>query len=101
MPCDPDHLRNQVLYPALDAAGIARSPREYGFHIFRHAAGSILHAVTGDLKQAQELLRHTRVSTTGDIYTHLTENVAKQATEILAREIICSPIVLCESEQIQ
>jgi integrase len=100
-PLDPDHLRNQVLYPAMDAAKIERSSREYGFHIFRHAAGSIVHAKTGDLKLAQKLLGHARISTTSDIYTHVPDEVAKTATEILAAEICCSQTVPKSSDLIQ
>lgn len=37
---------------------------------------------------AQELLGHTRISTTSDIYVHVPEKVAQEATEILAREIV-------------
>jgi integrase len=32
-PYDQDHLRNMVLYPALQRAGIDREPRSYGFHL--------------------------------------------------------------------
>jgi integrase len=87
MPYDPDSLRRSVLYPALDACKIERSNREHGFHIFRHTAGSIVHAQSRDLKLTQELLGHTRISTTSDIYVHVDEKVAEEATEILAREI--------------
>jgi len=37
-PLDPDHLRNQVLYPAMRRAKIKIKPREHGYHIFRHSA---------------------------------------------------------------
>jgi hypothetical protein len=50
----PDYLRKEVLYPALKKAGIERVDRTHGFHLFRHSAGSIIHAQTGDLKLAQE-----------------------------------------------
>jgi len=101
--CDPDHLRNQVLYPALQAAGIKRASRSHGFHLFRHSAGSIVHSLTRDLKQAQELLGHAHVSTTSDIYVHLDDEVAKETVEALARAIIpnCSLIVPQGSDQIQ
>jgi integrase len=86
-PYDADHLRRVVLYPAMDRCGISREKWSHGFHVFRHTAGSIVHAQTGDLKLAQELLGHSRLSTTSDIYIHMPENVAAKATEILAREI--------------
>jgi integrase len=69
-PYDQDHLRNMVLYPALERAGIKREPRSYGFHLFRHTAGSIVHELTSDLKLSQELLAHSHISTTADIYVH-------------------------------
>ena len=102
-PCDPDHLRNRVLYPALSATGINRASRSHGFHLFRHSAGSIVHSITRDLKQAQELLGHAHVSTTSDIYVHLDDEVAKETVEALARAIIpnCSLIVPQGSDQIQ
>jgi integrase len=86
-PYDADHLRRVVLYPAMDRCGVSREKWSHGFHVFRHTAGSIVHAQTGDLKLAQELLGHSRISTTSDIYIHMPENVAAKATEILAREI--------------
>jgi integrase len=100
-PYDPDHLRNVVLYPALERARIERSAREFGFHIFRHSAASIVHAETHDIKLAQELLGHARISTTSDIYVHVSEVVAEEAVKILAREVNWPLIVPQESEQIQ
>ena len=86
-PYDADRLRRVVLYPAMDRCGISRKKWSHGFYVFRHTAGSIVHALTGDLKLAQELLGHSRISTASDIYIHMPEDVAAKATEILAREI--------------
>lgn len=99
-PWDPDWLRKQVLYPALKAAGIQRTPHAYGFHLFRHSAGSIVHAVTRDLKLAQELLGPSRISTTSDIYVHLDDTMAGEATEALAAAIAPMMVVL-GSDKIQ
>lgn len=100
---DPDNLRHRALYPALEAVGIARQARTHGFHLFRHSAGSIVHALTRDLKAAQELLGHSRISTTSDIYVHLDKSVAEEATEALAKAIIpnCGLLVAQTSDQIQ
>jgi len=57
-------------YPALDAAKIERTKRGSGLHMFRHTAGSVVYAVTGDLKKAQEQLGHADIQTTGNIYVH-------------------------------
>lgn len=88
-PCDPDHLRNEVLYPAMDKAGIKRSPRTHGFHLFRHTAGSIVHRETGSVKLAQRQLGHSRMSTTADIYIHPDEEEARRAAEALVSAISC------------
>jgi len=40
-------------------------------HMFRHTAGSVVYAVTGDLKKAQEQLGHADIQTTGNIYVSL------------------------------
>jgi integrase len=71
-PYDPDDLRKRVLYPAMDKAGIERKvTRAYGFHLFRHSAGSQMHEVTGDLKQTQSFLGHSGIGITSDVYVHL------------------------------
>jgi len=77
------------LYPALKRAGLKREPRSYGFHLFRHTAGSIVHELTSDLKLSQELLAHSHISTTADIYVHgRREAEAGKATELLARHFV-------------
>src|SRR5215213_1455225 len=86
-PYDPDVIRESVLYPAMDRAGINRQERSHGFHIFRHTAGSIVHTATGNLKLIQEFLGHSRISTTSDIYVHVPETMTGQATEIMVKEI--------------
>jgi len=53
-PLDPDHLRREMLHPAMDRAGIMRGARTHGFHILRHTAASLLHERTHDLKGVQE-----------------------------------------------
>lgn len=86
-PLDLDHVRRDALYPALAAAGVKRGKWTHGFHLFRHSAATIVHAQTRDLKLTQQLLGHTRIGTTADIYTHV-EGPAEEATEALAREIL-------------
>jgi integrase len=86
-PYDPDVIRESVLYPAMNRAGIERQERRHGFHIFWHTAGSIVHAATGNLKLIQELLGYSRISTTSDIYVHVPETMTGQATAIMVKEI--------------
>lgn len=87
-PHDPDLFREQVLYPALKSAGIEVKPRMNGFHAFRHSAGSLLYEMTRDLQQVKELLGHSRIGTTSDIYLHVGEAVRGEATQALASMLI-------------
>jgi len=87
LPLDPDFLRKEVLYPAMDRVGIKRGLRTYGFHILRHTAASLLHERTHDLKGVQGFLRHSQIGTTSDIYVHKTATVAREASELLASEL--------------
>jgi len=84
---DPDHLRREVLYPAMDRAGIKRGDRTHGFHILRHTAASLLHEKTHDLKGVQQFLRHSQIGTTADIYVHQSPTVVRKASELLASEL--------------
>ena len=86
-PCDPDWVRENVLYPAMDRAAIDRGKRTHGFHIFRHTGGSIVRTVTGDMKLAQLQLGHSRMSTTSGIYVHTNEQDIQRAGEALAETI--------------
>ena len=67
-------LRFDTHYPAMDQAGICRQKGHYGFHIFRHTAGSIINAKTRDLKLVQETLGHSQIGITANVYVHLDEN---------------------------
>jgi integrase len=99
-PYDRDWVRESVLYPALDAAGIERKPRQHGFHLFRHTCGSILYGLTGDIRLAKDALAHSRISTTSDIYVH-TDEIPATVAEMVGREINCTLIAPQESELVQ
>ncbi len=86
-PLHPDVLRKDVLYPALDRLGIDRPARSAGFHTFRHSAGSIINAETGNLKIAQKILGHSNLSTTADIYTHTSAELEREGAVALERAI--------------
>jgi integrase len=92
----------RLLYEAMDGAGIKRVKGQYGFHIFRHTAGSQLYAKSRDLKLVQTTLGHADISTTSDIYVHLEDKVMSEGTEILAEEILgkCDLSVTQESEMV-
>jgi integrase len=100
-PLNATALRNH-LYKAMDGAGIERKRGQYGFHIFRHSAGTLLYEKSRDLKLVQGTLGHADISTTSDIYVHLDDKVLGEGTEILAGEILanCDLFVTHESKMV-
>lgn len=52
-------------------------------HDLRHTTAMILREQGVDLKTIQERLRHTRLSTTADLYTHESELVSREAADRL------------------
>ena len=57
----------KVLQPAARRAGIAK---RIGWHMFRHTYSSLLSEYGNDVRVVQELMRHAKISTTMEIYTH-------------------------------
>jgi integrase len=99
---DPDDLRKRVLYPAMDKAGIQRKvARSYGFHLFRHSAGSQMQEVTGDLKQTQGFLGHSSIGITSDVYVHLQPDSEVESMKKLEETFfgeLCSTVLKTEVE---
>ncbi|MGB9858951.1 MAG: tyrosine-type recombinase/integrase [Moorellaceae bacterium] len=53
---------------------------EASFHALRHTFATLLLEAGEDLKTVQELLRHTRIDVTADIYSHVTERLKRRAS---------------------
>jgi integrase len=54
-------------------------------HDLRHTAASLAYRATRDLKMVSELLGHSGIQITGDIYTSVFEKVDRDAAEAVAR----------------
>ncbi|MNJ74738.1 site-specific tyrosine recombinase XerC [compost metagenome] len=52
-------------------------------HGLRHTAGMLLRESGIDLKTIQERLRHTKLDTTANIYTHESEEINRAAADSL------------------
>lgn len=86
-PLNPDVLRKDVLYSALDRLGIPRVSGASGFHTFRHSAASFINAQTGNLKLAQKLLGHATIDMTTEVYTHTSVEAEPEAALAVERAI--------------
>ncbi len=90
-----DGLRRTVFYKAMDKAGIRLEKFNHGFHIFRHSAITMLYRLTGDLKRAQGLACHSRISTTADTYVHTSGTPMRSYTrETIVAEKFQAMVVL-------
>ena len=83
-----DYVRQRVLYPALERAGIAYRKGLVAFHMFRHSLGTHVYERWRDLKAVQELLGHANIQTTADIYVHPGTASIGQAVLPVAKEIL-------------
>jgi hypothetical protein len=68
--------------------------------LFRHTAGSIVHELTSDLRLSQELLVHSRISTTADFHVHENVHERREAKAEKATELVASQVVPVFSEEL-
>jgi integrase len=77
-PCDP---RNA--FRALRAAAAKAGLPHAWLHTLRHSAASVMLIRGVPLKVVSEILGHSSIAITGDIYGHVSPDVARQAMETL------------------
>jgi integrase len=53
------------------------------FHELRHSCGSLLLARGVDIKVIQEILGHSSIGVTGDVYAHVRLGLKRQAAEAM------------------
>jgi integrase len=78
-----DHLR-----PAAVKVGVVAPPRAFGFHTFRRTLASVLVANNYDPKLVQELLRHSNIKTTLDIYAQAITSAKLEAQGTFLTELL-------------
>ena len=80
-PLTAEAIRLLVAKHTTQATGQALNP-----HGLRHSAATLLYKMTGDRRAVQELLGHTRASTT-DIYLHRLDDRRAQLGDLLGAEL--------------
>jgi len=70
------------------AADAAQIGSDIGWHTFRHTYSSMLRHLGVDLKVQQELLRHTDIRTTMNVYTQAVSEQKRSAHSSVVRLVL-------------
>src|SRR5215204_2329505 len=76
---NPSNLRNRSFKPLLRRAGL----RQIRFHDLRHTCATLLLSKNINVKVVSEMLGHSSISVTLDIYSHLLPDIQEKAVEAL------------------
>ena len=85
-PRDADKLREDVLQPAADRAELGK----IGWHSLRHSYATALDVAGARMKVAQELMRHSSITTTMDVYTGTVERDKRDTAGRVATAVLGS-----------
>jgi integrase len=77
-PCDPRNAL-RALKVAAEAAGLSG----VGLHTLRHSAASVRLTNGVPLKVVSDLLGHSGISVTADVYGHVSPDVSRTAVDVL------------------
>jgi site-specific recombinase XerD len=81
------------------AATAAKIQGKVGWHTFRHSYSTLLRAHGTDVKVQQELLRHSNIQTTLNVYTEAVSEQKREAAGKVAAELL--PVVPVGTRAIQ
>jgi integrase len=76
-PINPSNFLRREFYPLLKAAGLPRMR----FHDLRHSAATLLLGMGVHPKIVSELLGHTQIGITLDLYSHVTATMQRDAVQ--------------------
>ena len=76
---NPSNLRNRSFKPLLRRAGL----RQIRFHDLRHTCATLLLSKNINVKVVSEMLGHSSISVTLDIYSHLLPDMQEKAVKAL------------------
>ena len=76
---NPSNLRNRSFKPLLEKAGLP----PIRFHDLRHTCATLLLSKDVNPKVVSEMLGHSSISVTLDIYSHLLPDMQEKATKAL------------------
>jgi integrase len=85
-PRDADKLREKILQPAADRAELGK----IGWHSLRHSYATALDVTGARMKVAQQLMRHSSITTTMDVYTEAMERDKRETAGRVATAVLGS-----------
>lgn len=85
-PCDPRNAL-RALKVAAKTAGLS----SVGLHTLRHSAASTMLSSGVPLKVVSEILGHSGISITADVYGHVSPEVSRSAIDVLASALSANP----------
>jgi integrase len=80
-PLDPHNLRQRSFFPLLERAGLPR----IRFHDLRHSCATLLLSEGVHPKIVSDLLGHSQIGITLDLYSHVTATMQAVAAEAMGR----------------
>jgi len=79
-----ESILQRQIKPAALRAGIGK----IGWHTFRHSYSSLLRRVGADIKVQQELLRHSTIQSTMNVYTQAMPEGKRAANSVVVRSVL-------------
>jgi len=79
-----ESILERQIKPAAMRAGIGK----IGWHTFRHSYSTLLRRVGADIKVQQELLRHSTIQSTMNVYTQAMSEGKRAANSVIVRSVL-------------
>jgi integrase len=79
-----ESILQRQIKPAAARAGVGK----IGWHTFRHSYSSLLRRVGADVKVQQELLRHSTIQSTMNVYTQAMSEGKRAANSVVVRSVL-------------
>ena len=79
-----ESILRRHIKPAAVRAGVGK----IGWHTFRHSYSSLLRRVAADIKVQQELLRHSTIQSTMNVYTQAMPEGKRAANSVVVRSVL-------------
>jgi len=91
-----DSLLKKHVQPAAKRAGLSK---RVGWHLLRHGYSTLLRANGTDIKVQSELLRHSNIATTMNVYTQAMPEPKRTANQRVVQQLLCTDCVPTISAQ--